>query len=334
MADANTNDATGIDVSFYLTATHNTEIGVGEKVELGGEDDAISSICVAVRSATVHPMALRRSRSGLPVYKAMGNLATVPPQIFNDDRTLTSARAMLDTLEARRTTATTAITLTNNTILLQRTTPPHERIAVSCRGVSVLSCALLRAANIPARVRAGSSTKLNGPQETNISWDHWIVEAWDVRTRRWRLVDVDGAYVWWYDWGKNPFDLVDSDAFDYAADAWLRVREGKDDPAGFANAGGPDFGLETILWSLHYDMHCLFGNEVTYNQLPRILATVDTAGEDGNVSVKYDPKVFDTLDEDCLRKYDNAAKLMLKPDENFHLLKEIWESPLFQVIDN
>jgi hypothetical protein len=62
--------------------------------------------------------------------------------------------------------------------------------------------------------------------------DHVVAEVWDAQEQRWRLIDAelpdghvdptDGAVL-------DPLDLP-GNRFIVAPDAWLRCREGKDDP--------------------------------------------------------------------------------------------------------
>jgi Transglutaminase-like superfamily len=65
---------------------------------------------------------------------------------------------------------------------------PQDRFAGTCRDFTVLLCAMLREAGVPARARAGFA----GYFTEGFFDDHWVVEVWDDG-RGWRLVDAQVA---------------------------------------------------------------------------------------------------------------------------------------------
>src|SRR6266536_2741744 len=105
---------------------------------------------------------------------------------------------------------------------------PEERFAGTCRDFTVLLCALLRDAGVPARARAGFAgyfTDTNGFFD-----DHWVVEVW-TDDRGWHLVDAQvasapkGTYT---DADVDPLN-VPRDAFLVGGQAWLECRSGRRD---------------------------------------------------------------------------------------------------------
>jgi hypothetical protein len=105
---------------------------------------------------------------------------------------------------------------------------PEDRFAGTCRDFTVLLCAMLREAGVPARARAGFAgyfTDADGFFD-----DHWVVEVWDD-DRGWRLIDAQiasapaGTYT---DADVDPLD-VPRDAFLVAGQAWLECRAGSRD---------------------------------------------------------------------------------------------------------
>ena len=96
--------------------------------------------------------------------------------------------------------------------------------------------------------------------------------------------------------------------FDWAADVWLGMRDGKLEAENFINAGGYT-GLAPALWELFYDFHCLMNNEITYTQMP-----------------SYIHRKFDKLTDDDFKEIDELAKLMLDPDKNFNELVNVWNT--------
>jgi hypothetical protein len=107
---------------------------------------------------------------------------------------------------------------------------PAARMAGNCRHFTVLMVAMLRAQGTPARARCG----FGGYFGTGTFEDHWVCEYWNKPGRRWMLVD---AQIDERQRGLFPvdFDLTDvpRDRFLIAGDAWLRCREGAEDPARF-----------------------------------------------------------------------------------------------------
>ena len=89
--------------------------------------------------------------------------------------------------------------------------PPEERFAGTCRDFVVLLCAMVRAAGVPARARAGFA----GYFTAGFFDDHWVVEIWDDH-RGWRLIDAQVASA-----PKGTYTDADVDALDVPRDAFL-----------------------------------------------------------------------------------------------------------------
>jgi hypothetical protein len=104
---------------------------------------------------------------------------------------------------------------------------PRERFAGTCRDFTVLLCAMLREAGIPARARAGFA----GYFADEFFDDHWVVEVWNG-DRGWHLVDAqvasapNGTYT---DAEIDPLN-VPRDAFLVGGQAWQECRAGSRDP--------------------------------------------------------------------------------------------------------
>jgi len=161
----------------------------------------------------------------------------------------------------------------------------------------------LKSKGIPTRVRSGFAPYFKG--FSNKSVDHWINQYWDRKEKQWTTIDVDGSLE---DYLKfDPYDMPD-DVFDFFADAWLAVREGKIDGKHFWNAGGFE-GLMVVAWELFYDFHSLMNSEIIYLH-----------------TSKYIWNRFDKLTKRELKEIDKLAYLLQKPDENFNELKKVWET--------
>lgn len=176
----------------------------------------------------------------------------------------------------------------------------ENKIIVTCRYVSILMASILKTKGIPCRVRSGFA-----PYFFKGSWDHWINQYWDKNTNKWITFDADGFFD-----STIGFDQYDMpiNKFDWSADTWLGIRQGKLNADNFNNAGGFS-GLMPVMWELFYDFHCLMNNEILYTQMP-----------------SYVHSKFDKLTEGDLQEIDELAKLMIDPDKNFNELVKVWNT--------
>jgi hypothetical protein len=113
---------------------------------------------------------------------------------------------------------------------------PEDRFAGVCRDFTILLCAMLREAGVPARARAGFA----GYFSDGFFDDHWVVEVWDD-DRGWYLVDAQIASApknTYTDADVDPLD-VPRDAFLVAGQAWQECQSGRRDLARIGtNAAG------------------------------------------------------------------------------------------------
>lgn len=177
-----------------------------------------------------------------------------------------------------------------------------DKLVLTCRHTTLLMASILKAKDIPCRVRSGYAPYF--PFKKGLSFDHWINEYWDKNENRWVIIDVDGHQ---HNTGFDMFDMP-SDAFDYPAISWLNCRNGKDNPNRFHNAA-PAKGLKVIGWALFYDFHCLMNNEIIYLHSPAYL---------------YGK--WNKMSEAELKELDELAKLMIEPDKNFDKLVNAWNT--------
>ena len=179
----------------------------------------------------------------------------------------------------------------------------YNKIVVTCRYVSVLMSAILKAKGIPCRSRSGFAPYL----KKGFSFDHWINQYWDKKQSKWVTFDADffnDKYI------ALEFDQYDipTEKFDWAADTWLKIRENKVDSSKFIYAGGEQ-SLKASIRAVFYDFHSLMNNEISYLFQP---AFID--------------RKFDKLSEDDFKEIDSLANLMIDPDKNFNDLYEIWNN--------
>lgn len=179
----------------------------------------------------------------------------------------------------------------------------EDKIVVTCRYVSVLMSAILKAKGIPARCRAGFAPYF----QEGVSMDHWINQYYSQEEGRWITFDADG----FYEEGGMPLSQYDipSDCFDWVADSYLSVRRGETDGKQFlyADRAGTR-SLPALIRYLIYDFHALMNQELTYTFLPSWL--------DGRL---------DRLTEEELRELDRLAGWLSEPDRYFRELCAFWE---------
>lgn len=179
----------------------------------------------------------------------------------------------------------------------------EDKIVVTCRYVSVLMSAILKAKGIPARCRAGFAPYF----KEGISMDHWINQYYSEATGRWITFDADG----FYEEGGMPLSQYDMpvDSFDWVADAYLAVRRGKTEGRQYLYADGlGTCSLPALIRYLIYDFHALMNQELTYTFLPAYL--------DGRL---------EELTESELQELDELAEWLTDPDRYFVELCELWE---------
>lgn len=197
----------------------------------------------------------------------------------------------------------------------------EDKIVVTCRYVSVLMSAILKAKGIPCRSRAGFAPYF----QQGVSMDHWINQYWKEEQQRWVTIDADGFYD---ENGMNlgQYDIAEG-RFDFAADAWMNVRKGKVPGEKFLYADGQGTcSLKAIVRALFYDFHALMNDEISYLFQPSYI--------DGR---------FEQLKEEELQELDELAILLMNPDDNFDQLLYLWNtkkkfrimnSPLVGAYDN
>jgi transglutaminase-like putative cysteine protease len=102
---------------------------------------------------------------------------------------------------------------------------PRERMIGNCHHISLLTCALLRAAGKPVRARVGFASYLEPGKWT----DHWVCEVF--RDGGWKRFDPDGGL---------ELDGRPNELFLSASEAWAMCRSGDADPErfGFEDARG------------------------------------------------------------------------------------------------
>lgn len=135
---------------------------------------------------------------------------------------------------------------------------PQRRFLGNCRHFATLSCALLRRAGTPARVRAGFAAYFMA----NTWVDHWIIEYWHAVEGRWVRVDPELDDAWLSERAPNmTSELLAQNMYLSGGEAWQRCRRGELDPNRF-NMGGVNWGIGEIRGSVLFDLAALNQDEM------------------------------------------------------------------------
>jgi hypothetical protein len=254
----------------------------------------VREIGLLVRKNLIHRTTLVAGNTGTNADLKFGDMSEVPWHRQSEDDILITTGAMLTELYRRDPRG----------LVLDR--KPANKLILTCRFTAVLMASILKVKGIPARVRAGNAPYFDMGSLGKVSADHWINQYWNQKEGRWVTIDVDGSLSLRDQF--DPYDIPDG-KFDFPADAWLNIENGKDSPDRFFNAK-PEKGKIVVLWSLFYDFHSLMNQEVIYCH--------------GNIFGNYGR--FKQMNRIEKEKISNLAKLMQRPDENFSELKQLWEN--------
>jgi hypothetical protein len=240
-----------------------------------------------VKQQVIHSLSLSASREGVQTNPAYGNIREVPWYRQGEDDYFPTAVAMLAELYRRDPRGFVPDRAVEN------------KLIITCRAVAILMATILKTRGIPTRVRAGYAPYIRSDRMET----HWITQYRHTPEKRWITIDADTSLE------NRPFDPFDMppETFHFGANAWLAVREGRQDASLFIEDGRS--ALENLARLLFFDFHALMNNEVTYTQVPIFIA-ID----------------FNTVEEEKLQEIDALACLLQQPDENFAQLQTLWET--------
>jgi hypothetical protein len=255
--------------------------------------DTIEELGRLICSQVIHRATLAEGNTNANAHLIYGDMNKFPwHRLRCEDDILLSAVAM--TAELFR--------LDNKGFHLEREV--QNKIVVTCRYVSVLMSAILKAKGIPCRSRAGFTSYFS----ENESGDHWINQYWNEKDKRWVTFDADGFFEE-ISLGFNQFDIPEHQ-FDWAAKTWLDVRANRVDGTRYIYSDGLGTNsLKAIIRAIFYDFHSLMNNEISYKFQPCYI--------DGK---------FENLSEADFQEIDQLATILLDPDKNFDKLIDIWNT--------
>ena len=270
----------------------------------------IKKLCKLIQSTTVHRAVIVEAMNGKDM-SAYGDFSYIDHRTpMKEDDILLTANAMLAEIYRRD----------ENGFHFYR--PARKRIIVTCRYVSVLVSAILKANGIPCRSRAGWVTYL--PSKAN-AIDHWVNEYWDAQSLRWVMFDCDdiiefnGKPV--ADYVKNgfcnhytDFGSKKDEYYISGARMWLNYRN-DNNIAKDLRIGTRVPSPEDLLNYMFYDFWALMNYEVNYRFYP----------------MHFSEKITD-MPQKKLKQLDIFANLLLDPDKNFTELCKLYDTPEFRIM--
>ncbi|NJK96415.1 MAG: transglutaminase domain-containing protein [Bacteroidetes bacterium] len=276
-------------LDFYLQYSTYTNPGCYKEF-LQSLPNEINELGYLVCHQIIHRITLRNGNTGANAGMKYGDMTKFPwYRLRCEDDVLMTAVSMIAEL----------LRLDERGFVKDRAV--ENKIVVTCRYVSILMSAILKAKGIPARSRSGFSPYCS----PGSSGDHWINQYWSEKEERWITFDAEGFYNLAFD----QFDIPD-DRFDWAAKTWLDIRHGNTDGKQFVYGDGKGInGLKAVIRAIFYDFHALMNYELSYKFQPR-----------------YINGKFDTLTETDFQEIDELALIMIHPENNFLELKEVWDT--------
>lgn len=284
-------------LDFYRNTSLFTDLGFYTSFAKNLPND-IETLCLLLRNQIIHPFDLKDEEERNNQNSFYGDMTKIPitSLIFENDL-FPTAIAMMAELLRRDPNFTTKRKI-------------EDKIHVCCRETAILLIAILKAKNIPARVRCGFTHSVS---EIDGAGDHWIVEYYSDDYKKWVLVDPTMCYdqetLKYY---KIDYPLINMprDKFIFAAEAYLGLRNQKYKTNDIYCFSSPKiFGIKAAIDELFYDFHSLMNNEILFCQKLKYLKDKDYKLSD------YEYKELDEL-----------ATLMLEPNINFDKIKCIWDS--------
>lgn len=298
---------------FYLQTSIFTDLGKYKEDAIDLWENKccrdLKKLCYYLMNATVHRVVIQQALHGqsLEEYGDFSYIDYTTP--MSEDDILLTATSMFGEIFRRDPKG----------FYIGR--PAQNRINVTCRYVSVLTSAILKANGIPCRCRAGWAKYLSESK----SLDHWVNEYWDEQQKRWIRIDMDDLYDSEYQEddlytnngiNKEYLDMPDHQ-FYTAGQAWIEYRKDKkflkklQYGSGYATP-------EHIVKYLFLDFFAVMNFEPNYKFIP----------------CAFDKK-YTKLTKAELQELDTLANLMLDVDKNFEHLHTLYTgTPKYRMLNS
>ena len=286
-------------LDFYKKTSSYTDLGLYRDFCKNLTDD-INELCILQRKQIIHPNAFDNPDIRKSIDEIYGDMTKVPISRLNyEDDLFPTAISMISELLRKDSIYTTERKAEN-------------KIHVTCRGQAILLVSILKAKGYSARVRSGFAPYI---KYDGVAYDHWVTEYYDKNKNRWVLVDADEHCFKHED--KINLNDINRNEFIFGAEAYLGMRTNKYKTEKIYYASDPaTLGLKASLRGLFYDFHCLMNDEIIFLHLPKYI---------------QDKKLV--LSEKEYKELDNLATLLLKSDDNFDKLSDIWNNePKYRIM--
>jgi len=256
-------------LDFYRRFSVDTD--PGEHIKLYRDlPESLEELCRLIQCQLIHP------------FRAQPYIRVLSPDWRYDEQKYPTVKTMLAGL----------VNYDPNGLVFTR--KPKHRLVLSCRFSAILLASILKHRGIPTRCRYGFARYIGADKDMRIC--HVICEVWDKEKKQWMLVDP-------------VLGMVDIPAhqFEYAAQAWQRLRQRKVDPAKYGVAGTT--GNYHILDMLCHDMASVLNEELLYKERPPISL-------DEGLDVTK-------IERDKMEVLNNLADLLKDPDRNLNALRDL-----------
>ncbi len=281
------------EMEFYKNTSPYTYLGEYKDFAVIEIPDAIHEICALQRNQIIHPVAFNDIYVREQKECFWGDMRKIPVYTLDyEDTILPTAMSMMGELLRR-----------DKNYSSERKT--ENKIHVTCRGQAILLASILKAKEIPTRVRSGFAKYLS---DDGKYCDHWVVEYFDEEKNKWRLVDADQYYT-------NNYEIkdwtdIDKTKFEYAAQVYLGLRSGIYSQNNIIYEGiDKESGFKAALRALFYDFHCIMNDEMMFGYMPMYI-----------IDKEYN------LSNEEIEEIDELAKLMLDVDRYFYKIQDIWNN--------
>jgi len=300
-------------IEFYKSTSEFTYLGKykEEAIDLWENkcERSLKKLCLHLMNVTVHRVIVQMALKGASI-KEYGNFDYIDytNPMSEDDIFLTSSAMFCEIFRRDE-----------KGFYVGR--PAEKRLNLTCRYISVLTSAILKANGIPCRCRAGWARYLR----KNKCLDHWVNEYWDEDEKRWIMFDMDDLYdseymkFKFYEDNKISTEYLDfgPNQFYTAADAWLNYRKDKNFIHNFQYGSSKSLAKEVLKY-LFLDFMAIMNFEVNYKFIP----------------MAFDKKI-ENLTKDELKEIDYLATLMLDIDKNFNKIKELYDNtPKYRMLNS
>lgn len=285
-------------LEFYKQTSCYTDLGFYKEFAENLPDE-IEELCLLQRSQIIHPFELSREarKNKNSPYGDLTQVSTTRLRFESD--LFPTAQSILAELLRR-----------DEKYSIYRDV--KNKLHLCCREQAILLASILKAKEIPARVRSGFVYYVASEDSAG---DHWITEYYNESENRWILVDPDMFfYMTSLEDFKFEFSFLDipRNKFIFGAEAYLKLRKKLLKEGQIHYASNPiTLGFPAAIRVLFYDFHSLMNDEIIFLHVPKYIKE----------------KNFELTEEEY-KELDELAELLLEPDTNFEKIKTVWKTNL------